>query len=420
MPRASPTGCISRRIGRAFRSTSAERDRARCRPCAPGKRPVVFDVNLRPTLGLISPSTPGTASWSDSARLVKLSLDDANGLYGPQRHPRSRDPDHPVSGPGRGCAHRRGARMLVRVPVRRPRSSRLSRSRPLSQPARAMRSPRRSSRAGRLASMGSPHPRGCALCRGRRRRWRQRARGMGWVTESSAARRVPCSPMRSRRTGMVVKSPGDSSGLTRCRRHPIRSRSPSSASTCAGMRCSCWPVSSRGCSSLDFLPDGSDSIPIGSSTPLPGSCSSRSSVPDPIMSRYARDFIFVSAGGDQHPPRRALVPRRADRRHGSPSRFFAAVRGSRSSGGPTRSFRLWRWLRPSVAGGTGPTRRRSERQPRLPGVSGSTLIDGQRSSPDVERFHPTFLYESLFNLANAAVLSWVALAYHRIRAASPW
>jgi phosphatidylglycerol:prolipoprotein diacylglycerol transferase len=28
---------------------------------------------------------------------------------------------------------------------------------------------------------------------------------------------------------------------------------------------------------------------------------------------------------------------------------------------------------------------------------------------DVERFHPTFLYESLFNLVNAAVLSWVAL-----------
>jgi phosphatidylglycerol:prolipoprotein diacylglycerol transferase len=27
----------------------------------------------------------------------------------------------------------------------------------------------------------------------------------------------------------------------------------------------------------------------------------------------------------------------------------------------------------------------------------------------VERFHPTFLYESLFNLANAALLSWVAL-----------
>jgi phosphatidylglycerol:prolipoprotein diacylglycerol transferase len=27
----------------------------------------------------------------------------------------------------------------------------------------------------------------------------------------------------------------------------------------------------------------------------------------------------------------------------------------------------------------------------------------------VERFHPTFLYESVFNLANAAVLSWVAL-----------
>ena len=32
---------------------------------------------------------------------------------------------------------------------------------------------------------------------------------------------------------------------------------------------------------------------------------------------------------------------------------------------------------------------------------------------DVERFHPTFLYESLFNLANAAVLSWVALRIPR-------
>lgn len=28
---------------------------------------------------------------------------------------------------------------------------------------------------------------------------------------------------------------------------------------------------------------------------------------------------------------------------------------------------------------------------------------------DVERFHPTFLYESLFNLANAVLLSWLAL-----------
>ena len=39
-------------------------------------------------------------------------------------------------------------------------------------------------------------------------------------------------------------------------------------------------------------------------------------------------------------------------------------------------------------------------------------IDPDRRPPqfaDVERFHPTFLYESLFNLANAAVLSWVAL-----------
>lgn len=32
---------------------------------------------------------------------------------------------------------------------------------------------------------------------------------------------------------------------------------------------------------------------------------------------------------------------------------------------------------------------------------------------DVERFHPTFLYESLFNLANALLLSWLALRVPR-------
>jgi phosphatidylglycerol:prolipoprotein diacylglycerol transferase len=39
-------------------------------------------------------------------------------------------------------------------------------------------------------------------------------------------------------------------------------------------------------------------------------------------------------------------------------------------------------------------------------------IDPERRPPqftEFERFHPTFLYESLFNLANAAVLSWIAL-----------
>jgi phosphatidylglycerol---prolipoprotein diacylglyceryl transferase len=43
-------------------------------------------------------------------------------------------------------------------------------------------------------------------------------------------------------------------------------------------------------------------------------------------------------------------------------------------------------------------------------------IDPDRRPPQfsgVERFHPTFLYESLFNLANAAVLSWVALRIPR-------
>ncbi len=34
---------------------------------------------------------------------------------------------------------------------------------------------------------------------------------------------------------------------------------------------------------------------------------------------------------------------------------------------------------------------------------------------DVVAFHPTFLYESLFNLANAALLSWIALAVGRGR-----
>lgn len=39
-------------------------------------------------------------------------------------------------------------------------------------------------------------------------------------------------------------------------------------------------------------------------------------------------------------------------------------------------------------------------------------IDPDRRPPgflDAERFHPTFLYESLFNLANAVVLTWLAL-----------
>lgn len=34
---------------------------------------------------------------------------------------------------------------------------------------------------------------------------------------------------------------------------------------------------------------------------------------------------------------------------------------------------------------------------------------------DVERFHPTFLYESLFNLVNALVLSWLVLYGSRLR-----
>ena len=43
-------------------------------------------------------------------------------------------------------------------------------------------------------------------------------------------------------------------------------------------------------------------------------------------------------------------------------------------------------------------------------------IDPANRPPEfaaVERFHPTFLYESLFNLANALLLSWVALQIPR-------
>src|SRR5688500_6622937 len=59
-----------------------------------------------------------------------------------------------------------------------------------------------------------------------------------------------------------------------------------------------------------------------------------------------------------------------------PSPFSAYAGGSRSYGGLTRSFREWRWPRQSVAGATGPIKKRSERQLLFPGGSGSTLIDG--------------------------------------------
>jgi phosphatidylglycerol:prolipoprotein diacylglycerol transferase len=45
-------------------------------------------------------------------------------------------------------------------------------------------------------------------------------------------------------------------------------------------------------------------------------------------------------------------------------------------------------------------------------------IDPQHRPPgllDIERFHPTFLYESLFDLANAVVLSWLVLRCSRSR-----
>jgi fructokinase len=50
--------------------------------------PVVFDVNLRPTLWSdLSSARPACEEVARRSRLVKLSLDDANGLYGPDVAP---------------------------------------------------------------------------------------------------------------------------------------------------------------------------------------------------------------------------------------------------------------------------------------------------------------------------------------------
>jgi fructokinase len=50
--------------------------------------PVVFDVNLRPTLWSdLASARPACEVVARRSRLVKLSLDDANGLYGPDVTP---------------------------------------------------------------------------------------------------------------------------------------------------------------------------------------------------------------------------------------------------------------------------------------------------------------------------------------------
>src|SRR5215204_5600257 len=50
--------------------------------------PVVFDVNLRPTLWSdLASARPACEEVARRSRLVKLSLDDANGLYGPRIAP---------------------------------------------------------------------------------------------------------------------------------------------------------------------------------------------------------------------------------------------------------------------------------------------------------------------------------------------
>ena len=50
--------------------------------------PVVFDVNLRPTLWRdLASARPGCEAIARQSRLVKLSLDDARGLFGPESAP---------------------------------------------------------------------------------------------------------------------------------------------------------------------------------------------------------------------------------------------------------------------------------------------------------------------------------------------
>jgi phosphatidylglycerol:prolipoprotein diacylglycerol transferase len=55
-------------------------------------------------------------------------------------------------------------------------------------------------------------------------------------------------------------------------------------------------------------------------------------------------------------------------------------------------------------------------------VPWAVTIDPARRPDGYEQyatFHPTFLYESVFNLANAAALSWLVLAQPRLRWSRP-
>ena len=73
----------------------------------------------------------------------------------------------------------------------------------------------------------------------------------------------------------------------------------------------------------------------------------------------------------------------------------------------TRWPRAWCWRRRSAAGATTSTRSCTAARPRCRGRCRSTRRTGPADTPTIALYHPTFLYESLWNIAVAVLLLWV-------------
>ena len=184
--------------------------------------PVVFDVNLRPTLWSdLSQRTPGMRGGCPTQHARQTE---------PRRRERSlwsdRRPQKPRSRPSclwvraRWCSPT-GSEAAGSAPVRRPRSCLPFASRRLSRRAPETRSPRRSSR-GRSPPDGLPSPsKMCDMPRPRAR-WRRRDRGHGMgcriersstrfllVSEISAADDGAVSSPRATVASSVMPSPSD-------------------------------------------------------------------------------------------------------------------------------------------------------------------------------------------------------------------
>ena len=93
--------------------------------------------------------------------------------------------------------------------------------------------------------------------------------------------------------------------------------------------------------------------------------------------------------------------RRPRRLHRVPSpRLPGSVRS------PTRWRRASRWPRRSDGGATGSTRSCSASRPTCRGVWRSTRAPPRRATSSTTTFHPTFLYESLWDLGVAGLVIW--------------